>query len=245
MAAIARLCLLLASVLCTAQATGGINCCVPDQFMINLGQLQGLAMPTGPALSQVNSIQLACDFTNKRVGEEIVSITSGYVSRIKIIIDYAKNAMYTITEDMKCTKSEARGIFEQCIPKNAQYVDTTVIGNNELKADVYSYYANVEHVFRGNASISVSHRGCIPVGVSLIGEAISTDPPIPMVSAGGYSNFTMGIRDPGRWFDVPAICQGAQPIHRRFAPKMDAISDNDQQLLKLVSHMAMSPFVRH
>ena len=32
------------------------------------------------------------------------------------LLSICQNAMYTITEDMKCTKSEARGIFEQCIP---------------------------------------------------------------------------------------------------------------------------------
>ena len=54
------------------------------------GQINGLLLPGGHGVAQLNSILLAMDFENNRIGEEIVSRISGQIIKLKIIIDYKK-----------------------------------------------------------------------------------------------------------------------------------------------------------
>ncbi|XP_038074349.1 development-specific protein LVN1.2-like isoform X2 [Patiria miniata] len=207
-------------------------CCTAPQYVASLGQIQGLSLPSGQGVAQLNTIDMAADFTNNRAGEEITSFSFGTSTKIKIIIDYKNNVMYTII-GQNCTKSEARGDFIQCIPKTARFDGTSYIGDKDLMIDSYSFFENVPMVFTGNASLSVTHMGCVPVGVALIGTATQTSPPIPLVSSSGFYNFTKGISDPGRWFNVPSICQ--QRGIGRFQRSPLPISDNHKEVMQLVS----------
>ncbi|XP_038074350.1 development-specific protein LVN1.2-like isoform X3 [Patiria miniata] len=207
-------------------------CCTAPQYVASLGQIQGLQLPSGQGIAQLNTIDMAADFTNNRVGEEINSFTLGRLTKLKIIIDYKNNVMYTII-GQNCTKSEARGDFQQCIPKTVHFDASAYLGDKELLIDTYSYYDDVPKTFSGNVSLSATHSGCVLTGVSVMGAATQTPQPIPMVSSTGFYNFTKGISDPGRWFNVPSICQ--QRGIGRFQRSPLPISDDHKEAMQLAS----------
>ncbi|XP_033627135.1 development-specific protein LVN1.2-like [Asterias rubens] len=201
----------LVAVTASAQ-TNQQGCCFPKQFEASIGQVNGLVLPTGTPIVQTNYIMGAFDFTNNRAGELIQTETMGKMSSIKVIVDYKENYMYTII-GKQCTKSAATGDFPSCTPKTAQFLGTYSIGDNQLQADSYSYYAKAPSQVEGNVSFSVTHDGCIPTGTLVIGKTLQ-QPSLPIMSSSGYLNYTQGIADPGKWFDIPDICTKTQLIKR-------------------------------
>ncbi|XP_022107374.1 development-specific protein LVN1.2-like [Acanthaster planci] len=227
---VVRLVALLAATVLVADADN--YCCTAPQFVIRADQLQGIKLPSGQGLAQLNLVDIAFDFTNERLGEEIDSYSLGRLTKIKVIIDKKKNVMYTII-GQNCTKTEARGEFMQCIPKTAHFDGSSYLGDNELTLDTFSFPVDEPKVVSGNVSMSVTHGNCIFAGTLLVGEATQTEPPIPLVSSTSFVNFKRGIADPSRWFDVPSFCQQKKSTRARRSVR--SVSDDHKDVMKLVS----------
>ncbi|XP_022102237.1 ependymin-related protein 1-like [Acanthaster planci] len=174
------------------------KCCFPDQFEIVDGQIVGFVQ-SGQGTAVTQSSQAAFDYTNRRTAALLQS--SG--SRYQTITDYNKAVMYTINLTLKtCQKTALPSrTMDHCVPSNATYNGPFYLGDNKLTGDSFSFSLNVEGDVV-NGTLSVTEGDCIPVGETLFGTFGGRQTLI----LAGYVNYSPGIKDPSKYFNVPSYC---------------------------------------
>ncbi|XP_022102160.1 uncharacterized protein LOC110985441 [Acanthaster planci] len=133
------------------------KCCYPDQFVSIEGIEIGLSQ-SGKGSATVGKIQVAFDYTNKRVAELGIMTTDQKSEELQGIADYSKGVQYFIQPKAReCIKVPLAGPMPHCVPDNATSVGSIYLGNHKLTVDVYNL-----PVDEGIVSLSVTHGECIP-----------------------------------------------------------------------------------
>ncbi|PIK57737.1 putative development-specific protein LVN1.2 isoform X2 [Apostichopus japonicus] len=150
---------------------------------------------------------MAVDFTGQRVGGAGYITVVGNVSfAVQFIQLWKQKKQYTIVNDVCTVAPLDRPEPSPCIPSSATFIGYSTQGKNELTIQSWSLAASDVGLIDGHGYLSVSNVTCVPLGVSLMGRQKSEQGPVPMLFSGGHLNYTSGIPDPGKWFDLPSSC---------------------------------------
>ncbi|XP_038059860.1 development-specific protein LVN1.2-like [Patiria miniata] len=173
------------------------KCCCPDQFEMNEGVEVGMSQ-AGKGSAVFESVRLAFDYTNKRIGEIGTVIIDGEASQVQVILDYNKGVGYSIDLKTKqCQKMPVPGPMLHCVPDNATYQETVYLGDHKLTVDSFGISFKT-----GTASLSVSKTDCIPNSFNVIGQFGET----ALLAVTGFYNYSQGIKNPSKYFTVPDYC---------------------------------------
>ncbi len=178
------------------------KCCLADQFEIEIGEMIG-AMESGKGVALGQSLKVAFDYTNKRIGAFVTTYAAGVVYTNRAIIDYNKGVEFLINEKTSTCQKMPFNTTEMvhCIPDDAKLMETFFMGNNQITANSFSYqYA--EGPSTGQMTIAVTQTDCILLSSSFVGETAGTG----MMIGAGFKNYVNGIKDPATYFTVPSYC---------------------------------------
>ncbi|XP_067653534.1 ependymin-related protein 1-like [Haliotis asinina] len=141
------------------------NCCVPKQWEGFQGGFGGVEAGGGQEVQIVTKI--AFDAIGRRVYAFTNSTTAAGPSSTKLIQDYKTNTMYVIDVlKRRCYKMKPSQPFNDgCVPDAAKQVfDMTLgLGNEALETKIYEMRLQQAST-RLNISITVTEKGCVPVG---------------------------------------------------------------------------------
>ncbi|KAJ8030866.1 Development-specific protein LVN1.2 [Holothuria leucospilota] len=184
------------------------KCCTDDQFETSYGgiiaQIQG-----DMALGILQDMKLGYDVKGQRVGSEAsYYILDGPTFNIKTIQLWDQKKTYTILNGA-CTVTPLEDPAPvNCVPDDAKFSEYIYQGKDELL--LQSWVLNAKpYGLRGIMFESITDKTCTPVGNSFVGVAQSGMYEMPMSYSSGYYNFTSGIQDPSKWFDIPDLCDKA------------------------------------
>ncbi|XP_071838967.1 development-specific protein LVN1.2-like [Apostichopus japonicus] len=183
------------------------RCCQEDkQYECTLGGSVG-RVQNGTAVGLQLYYDMAVDFTGQRVGGAGYITVVGNVSfAVQFIQLWKQKKQYTIVNDVCTVAPLDRPEPSPCIPSSATFIGYSTQGKNELTIQSWSLAASDVGLIDGHGYLSVSNVTCVPLGVSLMGRQKSEQGPVPMLFSGGHLNYTSGIPDPGKWFDLPSSC---------------------------------------
>ncbi|XP_066291958.1 ependymin-related protein 1-like [Branchiostoma lanceolatum] len=182
-------------------------CCVPKQWEGEVHMIQGYVRSGQPGLQNV-TVRESYDFTRKKIAVELLGMTTP----TKVIMDYNKMEVFTIT-GTTCTAGKMMnpGMLN-CLPMNSTYMGSFRFGGMDgLLVDSWSIF---DPLLGGNGVVDMTRDGCI-----MVTEVLTSPPgsPEPSLSALGVTDVTLGIKDP-KVFDVPRPPCPSNPGNEKLHP---------------------------
>ncbi|XP_071790847.1 development-specific protein LVN1.2-like [Asterias amurensis] len=178
------------------------NCCFADQFELEADDMVGV-VDSGKGVAIGQSLKMAFDYTNKRLGALVTTSAGTFVYDYRMIIDFNKGVELFIDDKSKtCQKMPFNSTeMVHCIPAKAKLLDTFYMGNNEITANSFAYQYT-EGPSTGELTMAVTKTDCIPLSSSFVGETAGT----ALMVGAGFKNYVAGIKDPATYFTVPSYC---------------------------------------
>merc|ERR1719474_2161351 len=160
-------------------------------------------------LGILQEMKLGYDVKNKRAGSEAsYYFLDGPTFTIKTIQLWDQKKTYSIMNGV-CTVTPLEDPDPvNCVPDDAQFSEYTYQGKDELL--LQSWVLNGKpYGLNGYMFESITDKTCTPVSNSFVGVALSGIYEVPTSYSFGYYNFTSGIENPSKWFDIPDLCDKA------------------------------------
>ncbi|XP_033630760.1 uncharacterized protein LOC117292724 [Asterias rubens] len=187
------------------------RCCAPAQYTAHFSANIAGVLDTGKLSTIFTKGRVAYDSINELIGHEIIveNLSNGTE---KVIMDYNKLKGYYITTKkgvVKCQKFPLEGNFPQrCVPDDAVFIGQASLGDRALVADQW-YITETEDSHTTHQHFSVKTDGCVDLGSHM--RIVDSNTGMELQSdVVNWYDFKLGIDDPGRWFKLPAECEGVK-----------------------------------
>ncbi|XP_022102236.1 development-specific protein LVN1.2-like [Acanthaster planci] len=177
------------------------KCCWPDVFEVDAVTTVGSALGGKGTVSKEN-LHLAYDYPKRRLAEVTYKMVAGQRTEFRILLEYNTEVEYTIQSSpvvSTCTKASLppQSKMPHCIPDTASFLGSSYFGYKKLNVDFFQFYMAQS---MGNVTEVVSKGDCIPVSTTTV------VPIAQLIANIGYVNYTHGIINPTKYFNIPTYC---------------------------------------
>ncbi|XP_072175043.1 development-specific protein LVN1.2-like [Diadema setosum] len=201
-------------VVAVSSANAQSACCAPLQYMAGIGTSMGQYeyFKGGSGLSSY--IYGAFDFSAMTFGFGMyIDYLNGTQIYFRIIQNYTTDTQWAIFDSYKvCVKQPAfKPVPNRCIPDGAVPVGDGVIGGVDgIMVSSFYYFPGPDDPRQGIVNLGVRKTNnsgiCTPVSSQFQGSRSDMPLVAGMMEISGFSNVTVGIPDPGKWFNLPSFC---------------------------------------
>lgn len=186
------------------------GCCTFEQYETSFVGSAGYRVPKFLEAGNLRIFyRQGVDHKLRRVGRylHVEQLPSLEKQDYQFFLFFDTNEQYLV-KDGVCSKHALPQKYEpkRCVPEGSKFVGSSSLGNDNIQVDSWRKQFDSKGV-GGDLYGTWTHKDCIPVFRSFISVQSTERGPVSFVTDGNFMNFTEGIKERDRWFNLPSSCQ--------------------------------------